>query len=119
MANRNRGREDISKPFGKRRHAPGTNAGQARVGYSEPSIAMSQARSLLEAARIAINRFGVPRRVVKMVLGDDKRNNVKLMRLVSLSKKWWARRKAQRDLGVARIPGGKRGAQAFRRSLGR
>jgi len=119
MANNNKGGEDIRKPFGKRRHAPGTNAGQARVGYSEPSIAMSQAKSLLEAARIAINRFGVPRRVVRMVLADDKRNNVKLMRLVTLSKVWLARRKGQRDRSIAKSQGGRRGAKAFRRSLGR
>lgn len=119
MANRNTGPEDIHKPFAKRRHAPGTNAGQATVGYSDVSFAMSQAKSLTEAARIAINRFGVPRRVVNMVLGDPKRNNVKLMRLVLLSKKWWFRKKLAREAAFARVPGGKHGAKALARSLDR
>jgi len=83
------------------------------------SLAMSQATSLLHAARIAINRFGVPRHVVRMVLADPKRNNVKLMRLVSLSKKWWFRKKLKREAAVARVYGGKHGAKAFARSLRR
>ncbi len=117
MANRNSGPEDISRPFKKRRHAPGTNAGQRRTGYSEVSLAMSQATSLLHAARIAINRFGVPRRVVRMVLADPKRNNMKLMRLVLLSKKWLFRRKLQREAALARVRGGRRGATTFARYL--
>ena len=117
MANHNSGPEDIYKPFKKRRHAPGTNAGRARTGYSEVSVGMSQAKSLPHAARIAINRFGVPKRIVRMVLADPKRNNMKLMRLVLLSKKWWWRCQNKREAGLARIPGGKNGAQAFRRSV--
>lgn len=119
MANRNTGPEDIHKPFAKRRHTPGTNAGQYTVGYSEVSFAMAQAKSLTHAARIAINRFGVPRRVVNLVLGDPKRNNVKLMRLVLLSKKWWYRKKLAREASFARVPGGKHGAKALSQSLDR
>lgn len=118
MANRNKGREDIFKPFGKRRHRPGTNAGQARVGYSDASLAMTQARSLPHAAAIAINKFGVPRKWVRMVMLDDKRNNVKLMRLVTLCKRFGARKRARADLSIAKArPGAKHGAQDFRRSL--
>lgn len=119
VSNRNSGSEDIHKPFAKRRHAPGTSAGQFEVGYSEVSLAMSQAKSLTHAAKIAVNRFGVPRRIVRMVLRDPKRNNVKLMRLVLLSKKWWDKKKdASRD-AVARVNGGRNGAKAFGKALGR
>lgn len=117
MANTKSGPEDIHRPFKKRRHAPGTSAGQYQVGYSAASLAMSQAKSLAEAARIAINKFGVPRRIVNMVLADPKRNNVKLMRLVLLSKKYEFRRRERRDAAVARVPGGKRGAKAFSQAL--
>lgn len=117
MANYNRGPEDIRKPFGKRRHAPGTNAGQKRTGYSDVSFAMHEAKSLLEAARIAINRFGVPRRTVRLVLGDPKRNNVKLMRLVELSKQYAGRKAARAERVLAKVKGGKNGAQALKQFL--
>lgn len=119
VANYNKGPEDIRKPFGKRRHVPGTNAGQYTTGYSEVSFAMMKAKNLLEAARIAINRFGVPRRIVTLVLRDPKRNNMKLMRLVELSKQYQGR-KAHRAAGTrARVGGGKRGAEALKRFLDR
>jgi len=78
---------------------------------------MSQATSVAHAAKIAINRFGVPRSWVQKILMDPKRNNVKLMRLVLVSKKWLYRRKVKRDLMVAKVKGGRHGREALQREL--
>jgi len=117
VANHTKGSEDIYRPFAARRHPPGTNAGQFRTGYSAVSFAMHRSSSLVDAARIAINRFGVPRRIVSMVLRDPKRNNVKLMRLVELGKQYAGRLLYRRDVTMAKVCGGTRSAKAFKQSL--
>lgn len=96
MANRTTGAEPLDRPF-KRRHEPGTSAGKYRVGYSAATWMMfTHANNLLDAARIARKRFGLPALLIDQILYPLKypergwkecRNNIKLMRLVSLCTK--------------------------------
>lgn len=96
MANRTTGAEPLDRPF-KRRQTPGRSAGKYRCGTSAASwMVFRHARNLLDAARIARNRFGLSPLLIDQILHPLKypehgwkecRNNVKLMRLVSLCQK--------------------------------
>jgi hypothetical protein len=123
VSNSTRGPENRDRPFAARRHRPGTKVNATdRASHHPVALYFSaHATSVSHAARIAEERFRVPRQILRMILNDPRRNSLVYARIVNYAKHIYDRDAGRRHRwarGVATVYGASKShAATLRRAL--
>lgn len=80
MPNPTKGPEPIDRPFKKRRHHPGRNAGQRLCSTRDGSFLVRRCTTVQEIGKVCL-RYGVRPKDVSFWLNRPVRNNIKVMHL--------------------------------------